>query len=75
MNAAGMAMRHHRIGRLDQVGPVNRTVLMVEHKLSVRSNLRSHHGAHARRVLGKATTTRVSNHSEVREAYMGVGHA
>jgi branched-chain amino acid transport system ATP-binding protein len=52
----------------------NRTILMVEHNLSVVANLSDWITVLARgEVLAEGTYDAVSNNSEVREAYMGAG--
>ena len=54
----------------------DRTVLMVEHNLSVVSNLSHRITVLTRgRVLAEGDYETVSNNPEVREAYMGTGHA
>src|SRR4029078_12026855 len=54
----------------------NRTVLMVEHNLSVVSNLSHRITVLTRgRVLAEGDYETVSNNPQVREAYMGTGHA
>jgi len=65
-----------RITALIKSVAVNRTVLMVEHNLSVVSNLSDRITVLTRgRVLAEGDYETVSNNAEVREAYMGVGHA
>jgi branched-chain amino acid transport system ATP-binding protein len=65
-----------RIAALIKSVAVNRTVLMVEHNLSVVSNLSDRITVLTRgRVLAEGDYATVSNNPEVREAYMGVGHA
>jgi branched-chain amino acid transport system ATP-binding protein len=65
-----------RIAALIRSVAVNRTVLMVEHNLSVVSNLSDRITVLTRgRVLAEGDYEAVSNNPEVREAYMGVGHA
>ncbi|MEN3379734.1 MAG: branched-chain amino acid transport system ATP-binding protein [Hyphomicrobiales bacterium] len=65
-----------RIAALIKSVAVNRTVLMVEHNLSVVSNLSDRITVLTRgRVLAEGDYDTVSNNPEVREAYMGVGHA
>jgi branched-chain amino acid transport system ATP-binding protein len=65
-----------RIATLIKSVAVNRTVLMVEHNLSVVSNLSDRITVLTRgRVLAEGDYEAVSNNPEVREAYMGVGHA
>ena len=52
------------------------TILMVEHNLSVVANLSDIITVLTRgRVLAEGDYENVSNNPEVREAYMGVGHA
>ena len=54
----------------------DRTVLMVEHNLSVVANLSDRITVLTRgRVLAEGDYATVSNNPEVREAYMGAGHA
>jgi len=65
-----------RIAALIKSVAANRTVLMVEHNLSVVSNLSDRITVLTRgRVLAEGDYATVSNNAEVREAYMGVGHA
>ena len=65
-----------RIAALIKSVAANRTVLMVEHNLSVVSNLSDTITVLTRgRVLAEGTYATVSDNPEVREAYMGVGHA
>src|SRR5258708_1846085 len=65
-----------RIAALIKSVAVNRTVLLVEHNLSVVSNLSDRITVLTRgRVLAECDYETVSNNPEVREAYMGVGHA
>ena len=65
-----------RIAALIKSVSVNRTVLMVEHNLSVVSTLSDRITVLTRgRVLAEGNYETVSNNPEVREAYMGVGHA
>jgi len=65
-----------RISGLIKRVSANRTVLMVEHNLSVVENLCSRITVLTRgRVLAEGDYATVSNNPEVREAYMGVGHA
>jgi branched-chain amino acid transport system ATP-binding protein len=65
-----------RIAALIKSVGANRTVLMVEHNLSVVSNLSDRITVLTRgRVLAEGDYETVSNNPEVREAYMGVGHA
>jgi branched-chain amino acid transport system ATP-binding protein len=65
-----------RIAALIKRVSANRTVLMVEHNLSVVENLCSRITVLTRgRVLAEGDYATVSNNPEVREAYMGVGHA
>ena len=74
---AGMA--HEDIDRIAQLirrVAADRTVLMVEHNLSVVADLSDHITVLTRgRVLAEGNYETVSNNPEVREAYMGVGHA
>jgi branched-chain amino acid transport system ATP-binding protein len=54
----------------------NRTVLMVEHNLSVVSTLSDHITVLARgEVLAQGDYATVSAHPAVREAYLGTAHA
>jgi branched-chain amino acid transport system ATP-binding protein len=65
-----------RIAALIKSVAANRTVLMVEHNLSVVSNLSDRITVLTRgRVLAEGDYATVSENPEVREAYMGVGHA
>ena len=66
-----------RIAALIKSVAADRTVLMVEHNLSVVANLcpTASPCSRAAACWPRATTTTVSNNPEVREAYMGVGHA
>ena len=65
-----------RIAQLIKRVSADRTVLMVEHNLSVVADLSDHITVLTRgRVLAEGDYDTVSNNSEVREAYMGVGHA
>ncbi|MBS0247095.1 MAG: ABC transporter ATP-binding protein [Proteobacteria bacterium] len=72
-------MGHEDIARIaDLIKRVakNRTVLMVEHNLSVVADLSDTITVLTRgRVLAEGDYATVSNNPEVREAYMGVGHA
>ena len=64
-----------RIAQLIKSAAANRTVLMVEHNLSVVSTLSDRITVLTRgRVLAEGDYATVSNNPEVREAYMGVGH-
>ena len=64
-----------RIAALIKSVAANRTVLMVEHNLSVVSNLSNRITVLTRgRVLAEGDYETVSNNPEVREAYMGTGH-
>jgi branched-chain amino acid transport system ATP-binding protein len=66
----------HRIAQLIKRVAANRTVLMVEHNLSVVADLSDTITVLTRgRVLAEGNYEALSNNSEVREAYMGVGHA
>src|SRR5262249_50246912 len=64
-----------RIAALIKTVSANRTVLMVEHNLSVVANL-SHRITRLTRgrILAAGDYQRVSNDRAVREAYLGVGH-
>jgi branched-chain amino acid transport system ATP-binding protein len=65
-----------RIAALIKRVAADRTVLMVEHNLSVVDNLCQRITVLTRgRVLAEGDYATVSNNAEVREAYMGVGHA
>jgi branched-chain amino acid transport system ATP-binding protein len=65
-----------RISALIKKVAADRTVLMVEHNLSVVSSLSHHITVLTRgRVLAEGDYATVSNDPRVREAYMGVGHA
>jgi len=65
-----------RISALIKSVAANRTVLMVEHNLSVVSTLSDRITVLTRgRVLAEGDYATVSANPEVREAYMGVGHA
>ena len=72
-------MGHEDIARIAQLikrVSANRTVLMVEHNLSVVADLSDTITVLTRgRVLAEGDYATVSNNPEVREAYMGVGHA
>ena len=65
-----------RIAALIKRVAADRTVLMVEHNLSVVSDLSDKITVLTRgRVLAEGNYEAVSNNPDVREAYMGVGHA
>ena len=65
-----------RIAALIKRVAADRTVLMVEHNLSVVENLCQRITVLTRgRVLAEGDYASVSSNPEVREAYMGVGHA
>jgi len=65
-----------RIAQLVKRVAADRTVLMVEHNLSVVADLSDHITVLTRgRVLAEGDYQSISNNMEVREAYMGVGHA
>jgi branched-chain amino acid transport system ATP-binding protein len=65
-----------RIAALIKTASKNRTVLMVEHNLSVVSNLSDRITVLTRgRVLAEGDYAAVSENPDVREAYMGTGHA
>ncbi len=72
-------MGHEDIDRIAQLikrVAADRTVLMVEHNLSVVADLSDHITVLTRgRVLAEGDYKTVSNNTDVREAYMGVGHA
>jgi branched-chain amino acid transport system ATP-binding protein len=74
---AGMAHEDiDRISELIKTVAANRTVLMVEHNLSVVADLSDHITVLTRgRVLAEGNYETVSENAEVREAYLGVGHA
>jgi branched-chain amino acid transport system ATP-binding protein len=74
---AGMAHEDiERISELIKTVAANRTVLMVEHNLSVVADLSDHITVLTRgRVLAEGKYETVSENAEVREAYLGVGHA
>ena len=64
-----------RIAALIKRVAAGRTVLMVEHNLSVVANLSDRITVLTRgRVLAEGDYNTVSNHPQVREAYLGVGH-
>jgi branched-chain amino acid transport system ATP-binding protein len=64
-----------RIAALIKSVAANRTVLMVEHNLSVVANLSDRITVLTRgRVLAEGNYATVSTSQEVREAYLGVGH-
>jgi branched-chain amino acid transport system ATP-binding protein len=64
-----------RIAALIKSVSANRTVLMVEHNLSVVENLCQRITVLTRgRVLAEGDYQEVSNNPEVREAYMGTGN-
>jgi branched-chain amino acid transport system ATP-binding protein len=65
-----------RIAALIKTVSADRTTLMVEHNLSVVSNLSHKITVLTRgRILAEGDYATVSNNPEVREAYMGTGHA
>jgi branched-chain amino acid transport system ATP-binding protein len=65
-----------RIAALIKRVAADRTVLMVEHNLSVVADLSDHITVLTRgRVLAEGNYDSVSQNAEVREAYLGVGHA
>jgi branched-chain amino acid transport system ATP-binding protein len=65
-----------RIAALIKSVSANRTILMVEHNLKVVENLCQRITVLTRgRVLAEGDYRTVSEHPEVREAYLGVGHA
>jgi branched-chain amino acid transport system ATP-binding protein len=72
-------MGHEDIDRISQLikrVAANRTVLMVEHNLSVVADLSDHITVLTRgSVLAEGDYKTVSNNAEVREAYLGVGNA
>ena len=72
-------MGHEDVGRVAELirkVARDRTVLMVEHNLSVVADLSDVITVMQRgRILAEGSYAEVSNDSEVREAYMGTGHA
>jgi branched-chain amino acid transport system ATP-binding protein len=72
-------MGHEDIDRIAQLikrVAADRTVLMVEHNLSVVADLSDHITVLTRgRVLAEGDYDTVAANPEVREAYMGTGHA
>jgi branched-chain amino acid transport system ATP-binding protein len=65
-----------RIATLIKTVSADRTTLMVEHNLSVVSNLSDKITVLTRgRILAEGDYATVSDNPEVREAYMGTGHA
>jgi branched-chain amino acid transport system ATP-binding protein len=65
-----------RITALIKRVAANRTVLMVEHNLSVVANISDKITVLTRgRVLAEGDYETVSKNPDVREAYMGTGHA
>ena len=74
---AGMGQEDiSRISALIKTVAADRTVLMVEHNLSVVANLSHRITVLTRgRILAEGDYETVSANPEVREAYMGVGHA
>jgi len=74
---AGMAHEDiDRISELIRSVAAHRTVLMVEHNLSVVANLSQQITVLTRgRVLAEGDYHTIANNPDVREAYMGVGHA
>jgi branched-chain amino acid transport system ATP-binding protein len=65
-----------RISELIKRVAADRTVLMVEHNLSVVADLSDHITVLTRgRVLAEGDYETISKNTDVREAYMGVGHA
>ena len=65
-----------RIAQLIKRVAADRTVLMVEHNLSVVADLSDHITVLTRgSVLAEGDYQTISNNMEVREAYLGVGHA
>jgi branched-chain amino acid transport system ATP-binding protein len=71
-------MGHEDVGRVTELirkVSANRTVLMVEHNLSVVADLSDTITVLQRgRVLAEGSYDEVSTNPEVREAYMGTGH-
>ena len=74
---AGMAHDDvERISALIKKVAANRTVLMVEHNLSVVSTLSDHITVLARgEILAQGSYAEVSKHPDVVQAYLGAGHA
>jgi branched-chain amino acid transport system ATP-binding protein len=74
---AGMAHEDiDRIASLIKTVSANRTILMVEHNLSVVADLSHSITVLTRgRVLAEGNYQAISANTEVREAYMGTGHA
>jgi branched-chain amino acid transport system ATP-binding protein len=72
-------MGHEDVGRISALiksVSANRTVLMVEHNLSVVANLSDRITVLTRgQVLAEGDYETVSADPNVREAYLGVGHA
>jgi branched-chain amino acid transport system ATP-binding protein len=72
-------MTHEDVARITELirkVAVNRTVLMVEHNLSVVSRLSDHITVLARgEVLAEGNYATVSKHAAVVEAYLGTAHA
>jgi branched-chain amino acid transport system ATP-binding protein len=72
-------MGHEDIDRISQLikrVSANRTVLMVEHNLSVVADISDTITVLTRgRILAEGDYDKVSSNAEVREAYLGVGHA
>jgi branched-chain amino acid transport system ATP-binding protein len=65
-----------RISALIKRVAANRTVLMVEHNLSVVEHLSDRITVLARgEILAEGDYAAVSQNAEVRDAYMGAGHA
>lgn len=65
-----------RISDLIRKAAANRTVLMVEHNLSVVADLSDTISVlHNGQILAEGTYGQISNNPEVIEAYMGTGHA
>jgi branched-chain amino acid transport system ATP-binding protein len=65
-----------RIAALIRSVAANRTILMVEHNLSVVSTLSDHITVLARgEVLAEGDYAHVSNHPDVMQAYLGTAHA
>ena len=65
-----------RISALIRQAATNRTVLMVEHNLSVVADLSDYISVlHNGQILAEGTYGQISDNPEVIEAYMGTGHA
>jgi branched-chain amino acid transport system ATP-binding protein len=71
-------MTHEDVGRISALikqAAANRTVLMVEHNLSVVSTLADHITVLARgEILAQGDYATVSKHPDVVQAYLGAGN-